>query len=121
MPAPFVNDIRVGTVSIAERMTGVSEHHNYLSEIRAARLMFDEGVVATEACRVYSAARPENELASSSFFGSTWEIGASQMGHVLQQQLTADSPRHPVTEGDSRRIESEPETYRERSKALLCS
>jgi hypothetical protein len=41
----------------------VSEHHNYLSEIFAARLMFGESVVATEACRVYAAARPENELA----------------------------------------------------------
>jgi hypothetical protein len=61
----------------------VSEHHNYLSEIFAARLMLGESVVATEACRVYAAARPENELApSSSFFGSTWEIGASQPGHV---------------------------------------
>jgi hypothetical protein len=45
--------------------------------------MLDEGVVATEVCRVYTAAGPENELApSSSFFGSTWEIDASQPGHV---------------------------------------
>jgi hypothetical protein len=63
----------------------VSEHHNYLSEIFAARLMFGESVVATEACRVYAAARPENELApSSSFFAA---LGRS----ALANRDTSDS------------------------------
>ncbi|UQX13368.1 hypothetical protein [Candidatus Mycobacterium methanotrophicum] len=59
------------SVSIAELLTGVADHHNYLREI-AARLMLEESVVATEACRVYAVARDESELSAVvDFLGST--------------------------------------------------
>ncbi|WP_081287083.1 ATP-dependent nuclease [Mycobacterium colombiense] len=42
-------------ISVAELLTGTSDHHSYPS-VLAARLMLDESYVTTEACRVYASA-----------------------------------------------------------------
>jgi predicted ATPase len=60
------------SVSISGWLTGVPDHHNYLREI-STRLMIDESVVATEACRVYAANCPEPD--------------AAQVGDFLQKYL----------------------------------
>ena len=61
----FANDPY--SISIAELLSGVSDHHGYLRAI-ADRLMLEESYVATEACRVYAAAREEEEFASIAAF-----------------------------------------------------
>jgi predicted ATPase len=61
----FANDPY--SVSIAELLTGVADHHGYLRAI-ADRLMLEESYVATEACRVYAASHEEDEFASIAEF-----------------------------------------------------